>query len=355
MESNGLGKSIRRIRNVGRGPSTGDTGSPQKRSRRWSRILAVAVIACIVFVGIAGAARGLMVNRMASSVTALTEKDMYFEPVAQPTTAAASMEGTGADGASSMRDAPNTGGGQPGAQAQPWDRMIIRTGTLQLKVKDVSNALNEVRSLAGGHGGYISQSDSRQEGDYTVATITLQVPAREFDNVISKLRQVGVKTISENIASSDVTEEYTDLQSQLRNLQATETRMLALQAKAVELEDILTLDRELRQIQGEIERIQGRVIFLSKRSEMSTLTVSFYPEIAPVEPMTVTEEGWDPARAAAEAWNASLDMLSDVANVLIRVAVFMWWAVPLLLLATWLALRPRKRQATPSAPAGEAS
>jgi hypothetical protein len=355
MESNGLRNSIRRIRNMGRGPTTDNTGSPHispKRSRRWSRILAVAVIACIAFVGIAGAARGLVVNRMSASVQvpALTEKDMYSEPVAQPTAAAAYMEGTGADGV----NAPNTGG-QPGEQAQPWDRMIIRTGTLQLKVKDVSNALNEVRSLAGGHGGYISQSDSRQEGDYTVATITLQVPAREFDNVVSKLRQVGVKTLSENVSSSDVTEEYTDLQSQLRNLQATETRMLALQAKAVELEDILTLDRELRQIQGEIERIQGRVNFLSKRSEMSTLTVSLYPEIAPVEPMTVTEEGWDPARTAAEAWNASLDMLSDVANVLIRVAVFMWWAVPLLLLATWLALRPRKRQATPAAPAGEAS
>jgi hypothetical protein len=355
MESNGLRKSIRRIRNLGRGPATDDTGIPQERSRRWSRILAVAVIACIVFVGIAGAARGLVVNRMSASVPALTEKDLSFELVPQPTTAAASMD-VQANRAAPVPDAPNTGGaGQPGEQAQPWDRMIIRTGTLQLKVKDVSNALNEVRSLAGGHGGYISQSDSRQEGDYTVATITLQVPAREFDNVVSKLRQVGVKTLSENVSSSDVTEEYTDLQSQLRNLQATETRMLALQAKAVELEDVLTLDRELRQIQGEIERIQGRVNFLSKRSEMSTLTVSLYPEIAPIEPMTVTEEGWDPARTAAEAWNASLDMLSDVANVLIRVAVFMWWAVPLLLLATWLAIRPRKRQATPAAPAGEAS
>jgi hypothetical protein len=267
---------------------------------------------------------------------------------------AAYMNVTENRGASAVNNPPSTGG-QPGEQTQPWDRMIIRTGTLQLKVKDVSNALNEVRSLAGGHGGYISQSDSRQEGDYTVATITLQVPAREFDNVVSKLRQVGMKTISENISSSDVTEEYTDLQSQLRNLQATETRMLALQAKAVELEDILTLDRELRQIQGEIERIQGRLNFLSKRSEMSTLTVSLYPEIAPVEPMTVTEEGWDPARTATQAWNASLDMLSDVASVLITVAVFMWWAVPLLLLATWLALRPRKRQATPTASAGEAS
>ncbi len=38
----------------------------------------------------------------------------------------------------------------------------------------------------------------------------------------------------------------------------------------------------------------------------------------------------------------SLEMLSNVATVAITVAVFMWWAVPLLLLVLWLALRPRR-------------
>ncbi len=234
-----------------------------------------------------------------------------------------------------------------------WDRMIIRTATLQLTVKDVGASLDQVRSLADANAGYVSGSDSRVENDYTVATITMQVPARQFDAVMSKLRAIGIKVTQENVTSSDVTEEYTDLQSQLRNLQATEARMLALQQKADKLEDILTLDRELRQVQGDIEKIQGRTNFLSKRSEMSTITISLYPEIAAPPPVKAAAEGWNPGEIAAQAWNSSLQLLSGVVGAAITVAVFMWWAVPLLLLALWLAVRPGRRT-TPNNPTAEA-
>jgi hypothetical protein len=249
--------------------------------------------------------------------------------------------------------APKTGGANQPANPN-WDRMIIRTATLQIQVKDVAPSLDTVRNMAGAHGGYVSQSESRLEGEDTVATITLQVPVREFDNVIGKLRKVGIKTLGENVSSSDVTEEYTDLQSQLRNLQATEQRMIALMQKAERVEDILALDRELRQIQGEIERTQGRLNYLGKRSEMSTITVSLYPEAAAVAPLTKPAEAWDPVQVAQRAWDASLELLSGVASAVITAAVFMWWAIPFLLLAAWLARRPRRQSLTPPAPSAEA-
>jgi hypothetical protein len=142
----------------------------------------------------------------------------------------------------------------------------------------------------------------------------------------------------------------------LRNLQATEQRMLALMQKAVTLEDTLSLDRELRQIQGQIEQIQGRINFLGKRSEMSTITVGLSPDAIPEEPVTPVTTGWNPGEIVVKAWNASLDLLAGVATFVITVAVFMWWAVPLLLLAAWLAVRPRRPivSSTPTAPAGEA-
>jgi hypothetical protein len=221
-----------------------------------------------------------------------------------------------------------------------WDRKIIRTATLQLTVKSVTTSLDQVRALAGAHGGYVTQSESHQSGDYTVATITLQVPVQEFDNVIPLLRQMGLKPAQETISSSDVTEEYVDLQAQLRNLQATEARLLALQQKADALADVLAVDRELRQVQGDIEQAQGRLNYLSTRAAMSTITVSLYPEALPA-PVSV-EPGWDPVSIADHAWAASLDLLTGAAGVLITVAVFLWWTVPLLLLG-WLFFRPRRR------------
>jgi hypothetical protein len=359
-------KSIQTRRRNSANDTTRRTG--MRTSRKASLLIVVSVLACMVLT---------LFNMAARRNGALA---FYGEPtslglVAVPT-AAAAMERSdavrgfdtytadgqlkapiamdnGARNGTTTNSPPATGGAAPVAQS--WDRMIIRTATLQLKVKDVADSLDRVRSLAGTHGGYIANSDSHIEGEYTVATVTLQVPAAQFDDAMTELRKVGVKAIGENVSSSDVTEEFTDLQSQLRNLQATEQRIQVLMGKAERIEDILTLDRELRQIQSEIERIMGRTTYLSKRAEMSSITVTLYPEIAMVEPMVTTEEGWNPGKIASEAWNASLEMLSNIATVGITVAVFMWWAIPLLLLALWLALRPRRDTQTASSPSPDAA
>jgi hypothetical protein len=220
--------------------------------------------------------------------------------------------------------------------------MIIRTATLQMQVESVGASMDKVRLVAAARGGYVTQSESRQEGEHLYATLTIQVPTGEFDAAIGELRKLGVKPPSENITSSDVTEEFTDLQSQLRNLEQTETRIVALMQKAERIEDILNLDRELRTIRGEIERAQGRSNYLSKRAEMSTISISLAPEIAPVQPTISNTNGWDPGEIALRAWNASLDLLSGIANVLITAGVFLWWTLPLLLIG-WLLLRPRRR------------
>ena len=327
-------------------------------SRKISLLIVVSVLACMgltMFSAVARRDAGITLpNSEVPMLSGLMPADGDFNAygkAAQPTTAAA-LESSARNETTTL--SPAAGGGAA-SSAQNWDRMIIRTATLQLKVKDVPESLDRVRSLAGIHGGYIASSDSHIEGEYTVATLTLQVPAAQFDDAMTELRKVGVKAIGENVSSSDVTEEFTDLQSQLKNLRATEGRIQALMARAERIEDILTLDRELRQIQSEIERIQGRTNYLSKRAEMSSITVTLYPEVAPVEPVKVTEEGWNPGKIASEAWNASLEMLSNVATVAITVAVFMWWAVPLLLLALWLAVRPRRNTSVGSSPTPDAA
>lgn len=274
----------------------------------------------------------------------------YDKPASESQPAAGGAA-TGATGAGGATGATSQDSSTANAQAgKDWDRMIIRTATLQLKVKDVAASMDQVRAMAGAHAGYITQSDSRQEGDSTVATITMQVPAAEFDNTIAQLRKAGLKVLNEQIGSSDVTEEYTDLNSQLRNLQATEQRILALTQKADKIEDILSLDRELRQIQGEIERIQGRVNFLSKRSQMSTITVSLYPDTPTVESAAKPVEGWNPLEVITRAWNASLSLLANIGTLVLTVVVFMWWVLPLLVAGWLFSRRYRRTLPTPPAP-----
>ena len=342
MKGNRITSMVQRFR---RSPNQAGGSDTSKRKRRWPMWIALGLVALIVAgLGASYVRREASLPKATMPIAEINGRDTAFDP---------NVTGKPAVTAQAASAESLAMGYDPGASAppqQPWDRMIIRTATLQMQVESVAASMDKVRLVAGARGGYVTQSDSRQEGEYLYATLTIQVPAAEFDAAIQELRKLGVKPATENITSSDVTEEFTDLQSQLRNLEQTETRILALMGRAERIEDILNLDRELRNIRGEIERIQGRVSYLSKRAEMSTITVSLSPEIAPVKPTTLTTNGWDPSEIVLRAWNASLDLLAGVANVLLTGAVFLWWALPLLLVG-WLIFRPRRRATSANPPA----
>ena len=51
--------------------------------------------------------------------------------------------------------------------------------------------------------------------------------------------------------------------------------------KATQIQDVLSLQRELTNVRGQIERIQGRKRFLERRSDMATITLSL--RLPPVE------------------------------------------------------------------------
>ena len=239
---------------------------------------------------------------------------------------------------------PATGGGDTAAQTQPsWDRKIIRTGSINLMVENVEESIAAVRSTATQAEGLVFSSNTQYEGEEIVATVTIQVPVEAFDDVMSRLRKLGTKVLSENTTSEDVTEEYTDLDSQLKNLQVQEEQLRVLMGRATNVDETLTVQRELGQVRGEIEKVQGRLNYLSRRTELSTITVTLAPS-----GLVPTPEGWQPASTAERAWNASLVTLTQLADLVIAVVVYSWWLIPFLLLGAWMLRgRLRARRATP--------
>jgi hypothetical protein len=143
-----------------------------------------------------------------------------------------------------------------------------------------------------------------------------------------------------------VTEEYVDLDAQLRNLEATRNRLLGFLEKAVKVEDALEVNRALTDIQGQIERIQGRMKYLKQSAALSTVTVTFYPE----SKTPVVEEGaWRPAEVARRALRALLGFFKFLANLAIVLAIFAPVWLPLYLLLRWWRKRRRAQKAAVAA------
>ncbi|MBA7672640.1 hypothetical protein ES703_80824 [subsurface metagenome] len=154
------------------------------------------------------------------------------------------------------------------------DRMIIRTANMQLVVDDVRDTIDKITELAQGREGYVVNSSSWKEGERIVGQITIRVPSSDFDYAMSVLRSMAVEVNSETTSSQDVTEEYVDLEATLRNLEATEVQLLKLMEKAVKVEDILNVQRELSRVQQDVERTKGRMQYLERTSAMSLIQVS---------------------------------------------------------------------------------
>ena len=204
--------------------------------------------------------------------------------------------------------------------------MVIRTAQLGVEVQDMESALTRARAIASQAGGYVSTSNTHVEHqndqDRMVADLTLQVRSAAADSAMSDLRALG-KVTTETSGSQDVTDEYVDLDANLRNLQASETAILKLMDKATAISDVLALQRELTNVRGQIERIQGRKTYLERRTDMATITLSL--RLPPASPSTVTGGAWDPAATAQRGWQASLTVLRALANGIIAAIAFGWW------------------------------
>ncbi len=157
------------------------------------------------------------------------------------------------------------------------DRMIIRTGDISLVVEDVVGARDEIALMAVRFGGYVVSSRISGEDKDKRGDISIRVPDDKLDFALFELRELAVRVKYESTNSEDVTEQYIDLQSRLRNAEATESQYLAVLEKAVEVEDILRTYDSLSRVRNEIEQIKGRMQYLERTSSMALLSVHLEP------------------------------------------------------------------------------
>jgi hypothetical protein len=149
-------------------------------------------------------------------------------------------------------------------------RIIVRTVDVTVVVADLFQSLDSIGSLAVASGGWVVSTKRDQKHQ---ASISIRVPAERLDDTMARLRSLAVKVESENSRSQDVTDEYVDTQSRVKNLQSTEAQLLKIMERAEKVEDALKVQAALTNIQEQIERNQGRLKLLRETSAFSLINV----------------------------------------------------------------------------------
>jgi hypothetical protein len=238
----------------------------------------------------------------------------------------------------------------------PVERKIIRNATLTLEVEQPPKAMQTIASVAEARGGFVVTSDSvRHVGtkgakSYEVVTVEIRVPAAQFDAALAEIRAAGSAT-AQKITGKDVTEEYIDLEARLRTQKALEAQLMEIMKRAQEVEDAISVQRELTNVRTEIERVEGRRRFLENQSSLSTISVTLQPP-APLVSTTGFFQG------VGAAFGEGIDIAAQVTLFLIRVAlallpVAIFIGLPAYFILRYLVRRARRRPAPPQPPVQE--
>ncbi len=208
------------------------------------------------------------------------------------------------------------------------DAKIIRTGSINLEVSDVTRALVTARDGIRGLGGYVGASRTENIDERPTATITYRVPADRWEEALDLLRGLNgltSKVVDEQTEAVEVTGAVIDLEARIRNLRASETALQMIATSAVKVTDVLEVQSQLTDVRGQIEQLSAQLGELSDRAAFATLTATFN---VPIVAIDVAARGFEPSVVVDEASASLIDILQALTTAGIWFAI-VW--LPLLL------------------------
>ncbi len=161
----------------------------------------------------------------------------------------------------------------PESMVMTDDRSIVRTGSLDLEVKSVGEASQQIASIVEGLGGEIASQQVSGSGDATQSgSLLIRVPTERFAEAFDALSEVGTVR-SEQRASDDVTETHVDLTARVEALETSVGRLTDLLANAESTSDLLEIETALSARQAELDGLTAQLDSLEGQIERATISI----------------------------------------------------------------------------------
>ena len=216
------------------------------------------------------------------------------------------------------------------ADDAPIERQIIRTADYRIQVADVGASAARIEETVKKHGGYISSQELNNSSYELNTHFVIRVPNQQLDSLLEAVGREATFTNYRRVTSTDVTEEFVDIQIRLKTKKEVRDRYIEIlrnQAKTVE--DILRAEEQIRVVQEEIEAKEGRLKYLQNQVSLSTLNLNTYQRIPyQPEPDLYKESfGSKVKRKFLAGWDLFIDLLLLIVNLwpLILIGAIIVW------------------------------
>ncbi len=218
---------------------------------------------------------------------------------------------------------------QTASEGDLTKRKVVQNGYLDILVESSEEVSQKIQKIASDANGFVQDVRVYEVDENTKnGTVTIRVPADKFADAMAEIKKLAIKVESENINAQDVTEQYVDLEAQLKNYRLEEEQYREVLRKAQRIEDILNVHNQLARVRGDIDRAEGQLKYLSRQVDMSSITVSMTAQAE----VTVLGVKWRPLYEIKLALRSMLASLVGFINMIIGLIIYL----PIIVL--WLAV-----------------
>ncbi len=225
------------------------------------------------------------------------------------------------------------GGGAPAGEsavapaydsAAPTDRLVIMNADLNIVVPDPRAKVQAIVALASRMGGFVVEmnvyqvraSSGRQVPE---GFVRIRVPAADLERALTEIKADAVEVRNETRSGQDVTQQYTDLQSQLRHLQAAEAELMEIMEEAADTQDVLDVFNQLEYYRAQIESVRGQMQYYEQSVAYSLISVTVVAEET-IQPIQIGP--WTPKGALNKAIQDLVRFLQHFVDFVIRFFLF---------------------------------
>lgn len=291
--------------------------------------LPAAVLALFILITISGCS-----SRSSASKTFSASTEAFAE---EADTGAGAKNETAVNGAQKNEKDTQSASEKPDAA-----RKIVKRANLTVQTENYDKSVSAFESLVTEFGGYLQSStiegNGIKDGGFNRnATCVARIPSDRLDEFLNSVSGTG-SIVRKSVNGEDITQNYYDMDSRLKTLRVEQTRLRELMAKANKVEDLLSIEQRLSEVETQIEELTGGLKRMDSLISLSTVTVKFQ-EVRVISAGNSNSLGGQ----VASMFRTSLNALSQTGRFLLLTvtAIFPFAAVALVLLAIFFFIRKR--------------
>lgn len=232
-----------------------------------------------------------------------------------------------------LGDANKQKGGQkpaaPPAANPDWEKKIIKTADLSVETKNFGAFARRLHDAVKRSGGYVAQEEQSQSTNEITNSVSIKVPVAGFEDLLQQLPADSDRLVDKKISTQDVTMEVVDTKSRLETKKEVRERYIELLRQAHKMDDILGVQREIDEIQEQMDQASGRIAFLGHSAAYSTINLKFYQILVPTAPVDESPSFYHRLTdALSDGWKGLSDLLIGLLHgwpLLIGLGVVGFW------------------------------